>query len=322
VLAQASVESTGVDEETVRRILAAEPDFKWLDESSGWFWFGTGCLDNALTSRIRKALAVSGRVGVSEVRSAISKDPRLQGFSPPRRVIIEACRQADGIGVEGESTIVAKSAIQRDKALSAGERVVADILGRHGGLMNGPDLEKLCMEAGMSKPNFWKIASGSPIIFRYAPMVYGLTGTDVVPGTIEALAQRRRRGRVLMDFGWLSARQFWMGYKVSEGMVRNGVFGVPASAKDFLAGEFALLTADDVRIGKLVVQGGSGWGLGPFYTRRGGEPGDSLVIRFDLGLRQAVAYLSDDSLLDEYRVAASNTQPSASPGVVTVLDPT
>ena len=37
VLAQASGESTGVDEETVRRILAAEPDFKWLDESSGWF---------------------------------------------------------------------------------------------------------------------------------------------------------------------------------------------------------------------------------------------------------------------------------------------
>jgi hypothetical protein len=38
-----------------------------------------------------------------------------------------------------------------------------------------------------------------------------------------------------------------------------------------------------------------------FFNRRGGEPGDCLVMTFDPKLRNAVAYIGDEDLFDHFR---------------------
>jgi hypothetical protein len=46
-------------------------------------------------------------------------------------------------------------------------------------------------------------------------------------------------------------------------------------------------------IGQLVVSDHGTWGLGPLFRRRGGEPGDMLLLTFDLQRRQVTARLGD-----------------------------
>ncbi len=51
--------------------------------------------------------------------------------------------------------------------------------------------------------------------------------------------------------------------------------------KSYIQGEFGLVSPDGQCVGRLVVKDTQAWGLGPFFRRRGGEPGDVLEIVFD-----------------------------------------
>ena len=55
----------------------------------------------------------------------------------------------------------------------------------------------------------------------------------------------------------------------------------------FIDGSFSLLTADGVKLGTLVVAETGAWGLGRFFFRRGGEPGDYLTLILDTSSRNA-----------------------------------
>jgi hypothetical protein len=142
----------------------------------------------------------------------------------------------------------------------------------------------------------------SPVIDRFASGVYGLRGAKVEPGTVESLIpQYQRRASVRLDHGWTGDRKIWIGYRVSEGMLNSGAFSIPGGLKRFLQGSFALNSADGLRIGTLVVKESSAWGIGPFFRRRGGEPGDTLLIVFDLKAKDAHVSIGDDDLLEQYQ---------------------
>jgi hypothetical protein len=205
--------------------------------------------------------------------------------------------------------IVADPPFLIQEVLSDNERLATEILRSQGGVMEGAEFERLCLSGGMTRPTFWKIASSSAIVLRYAPGVYGLVGAHIDPGVTESLSPRTRKGRVLVDYGWLPERQIWLGYRLSQGMIRNGVFTVPSAMKRALEGEYPVATADGARIGTLTIRENGGWGLGPFYTRRGGEPGDYLVVRFELATRTATVYLGGKDLFEEYRSAAAGLTP-------------
>jgi hypothetical protein len=84
-------------------------------------------------------------------------------------------------------------------------------------------------------------------------------------------------------------------------MVRNGAFGVPSGLKKFLQGKFTLKAADGDVMGTLSIREHSGWGLGPFYRRRGGEAGDTLLIAFDLSRQEASISIGNEGLLEKYQ---------------------
>jgi len=141
--------------------------------------------------------------------------------------------------------------------------------------------------------------------------VYGLAGANIEPGEVDALISPRRRSHVLRDYGWDPNGKFWLWFKLSKGMLSNGAFTVPAGAQRFLAGRFELKANDKSTIGTVVCKEGSGWGLGPFYTRRGGEPGDHLLLLFDLSTREAIVEIGDESLFDGIAVFAQTLDPLA-----------
>ena len=133
----------------------------------------------------------------------------------------------------------------------------------------------------------------SPVIARYARGVYGIRGAPISPGVAESMVESHRKTRVLADYGWLADGKILISYRLSAGSLSNGIVTVPASMKCYLQGEFGLFIEDGQAAGRMVVKDTQAWGLGPFFRRRGGEPGDLFEVVFDTKNRLAEVRLGE-----------------------------
>jgi hypothetical protein len=278
---------------------AALPDltgFRWLSKEDGWFWLAD-VPRNRLQNVIEKILSIAPHIHVSDLRRGVGRHHRMEGYAPPRRVLLELCRQTTGYRVNGD-TINADPPRDWETVLSPTERTFAQILTQRGPIMSRSALEDECLAAGMNRSTFYVYLEYSPVLERLDRGVYGLRGVSVTPGEVEALAPKIVRRKVLKDYGWTPDIRPWLAYSVSESMVQSGVFGTPSALKKLLDGEFSLVTATGSHMGSLVFASTGSWGLGPFFRRRGVEPGDYLLLVFDLQKRQATAWMGERSLLE------------------------
>ena len=275
----------------VETVLSSQPGFSWLDKPSGWFWLKS-TTRNALLNQILKVIAVAPRIHISELRAGVSRHHRREGFAPPQRVLIALCAQAEGYAIDGDS-VLASPPLDYREVLSDTESIIVDVLCEHGPVMQKPKLEELCFQKGLHRDSLSIHLTYSPVIARYAPGVYGLRGAQIPPGLAESMVKARMKTRVLADYGWLPDGRIFLSYKLSEGALSNGVVSVPAGMKSYLQGEFGLIIADGQSAGRLVVKDAQAWGLGPFFRRRGGEPGDLFQIVFDTMQRLASVRLGE-----------------------------
>ena len=283
--------STGTSYKFVNAVLCSQPGFGWLDESSEWFWFKP-TTRNALFNQIQKVISVAPRIHVSELRAGISRHHRREGFAPPQRVLLALCAQAEGCGID-VNFVLAKPPLDYHEVLSDTESIIADVLRGHGPVMQRAKLEELCLGKGLHRDTFYIHLTYSPVIARYAPGVYGLRGAQIPPGLAASMVESRRKTRVLADYGWLPDGRIFLCYRLSEGTLSNGIVSIPAGMKSHIQGDFQLLIADGQSAGRFVVKDTQAWGLGPFFRRRGGEPGDLLQIICDMRQRVASATLGE-----------------------------
>jgi len=302
------------DMSIVASVLSGENGFQWLDRAAGWFWI-TSVPRNSLVNRIEKILSIANPISVSELRAGIARDYRMQGFSPPSPVLLELCRQIPTFQV-ADGNVRANPPIIASGVLGNVEKAMADVLAERGGVMSRTDLEAVCLQQGMNRSSSYRFLSHSPVISKYAVGVFGLIGADIAPGVVESLALKRQRGKVLADYGWAPNGQIWLAYRLSEATVLTGIVSVPAAMRAFISGEFALKTLDGASMGTLVAKESSAWGLGPFFSRRGGEAGDYLVISFDLATREASLCIGTADLVEDYAnatEAGESEQPDPGP---------
>jgi hypothetical protein len=219
--------------------------------------------------------------------------PPARRFRSPQRVLIALCAQAKDYAIQGNS-VLANTPLNHREVLSDTESVIVDVLREHGPVMRRPKLEELCLGKGLQRETFSIHLTYSPVITRYARGVYGLRGAQVPPGLAESLVELRRNTRVLAEYGWLPDGKIFVSYKLSKGCLTKGIVSVPAGMKSYLQGEFELLIADEQSAGRLVVKDTQAWGLGPFFRRRGGEPGDLFQIVFDTSKMLASVSLPED----------------------------
>ena len=282
----------------IRKVLIVLPGFKWLDEATGWFWI-VDVTRNALLTQIRKVLAVSLSIAVGELRTGVGRHHRRKGFAPPRRVLLELCQQLPWCRVADEM-VTATQSLNPNEVLSDSEQRIFQILKEHGPVMQRQRFENLCVNAGVNRHTFWIFLSYCPIITRYAAGVYGLRGAQVTAGLVESLMPKTiSKSKLVIDYGWTKDRNIRILYRISPGMLSNGVVSIPAAMKTFLQGRFTLMTGDNSHVGELVVKDTSAWGFGPFYSRRGGEPGDYLSVVFNPSERVVVVQIGDASLADQ-----------------------
>jgi hypothetical protein len=131
--------------------------------------------------------------------------------------------------------------------------------------------------------------------------MYALTGAHVSPFDVENCLRRNRATVVtLADCGWTSEARPWIALQMSPAMVASGVFPVPPSIRGFLLGRFLVEMADGAEVGKIQITEQNAWGLGILIRRREVEPGDFIVLEFNLQERRVKAFLGGAELVESF----------------------
>lgn len=291
-------ENKPADARLIARVLSAEPAFRWLDEPRGWFRL-CDLPRNALLTLMEKVFSVAPEIDVGELRNAISRHHRMQGFAPPRTAMLELCRQASSLRVEG-NRVIAKDPSRPEQVLTETEMTLVKVLTLNGPVMQREALEDLCVANGMNRSTFYSKLD-SFIIARYATGVYGLVGANVAPGVIQSLIAKHQPQKVVMDFGWRANQSLWIGYRISKNMIKAGVCGLPSAIRRFVFGDFSIRDEDGSAIGRIRSRRTHLEGLSSLFSRRGGEPGDYLVLVLDLQAKEAAACMGDKGLLEKFQ---------------------
>jgi len=157
----------------ISAILSSEPDFRWLDRRSGWFWLA-GTRRNRAVGRVRKMLAVANPLAVSELRAGLG---RMDSPLAPERTLLEFCRQIDGLSVRGD-TIYANPGIESAEVLNKTELDILKLLTENDGCMSNSELISQAWVLGIKRPTFYQCVTYSPIVARYNGTNYRLIGSQ------------------------------------------------------------------------------------------------------------------------------------------------
>ncbi len=288
-----------VDEALIVETLSVLADFQWLDRPRGWFQLES-LPQYGLRNMIEKILSVAGKINVARLREAMSRYRRTGRKVPPARVLLEFCRHLPGARVQGNRIVVDPPRDWRT-VLSGVEAGMVRVLMEHGPVLERGAFEEYCIREGMNRFSFNAVVMCSPVIAQFGRSVYGLLGARVNRKTIELLAASRANAmsaRVLWGFGQTGDGRFYLAYQLSKAVISGGVITVPSAMKEKLGGKFALGVSDGRHVGTLVSKNGCAWGLGPVLRGHSAEPGDYLLIRFNVRDRKAHVSIGDQRILE------------------------
>jgi hypothetical protein len=288
--------------DVVSRILHSSDRVHFLHED--WFWMpGITSDRNRLRNVSQRMLSVTPRLDVPTLRQGVRRHYQFRRIDtvPPVAVLTAFYDAHPEFVLHADGTVSSAGRLDYRKELGDVEEVFVEVLrASPTGLMDRAELEEAVTGRGVNVSTFSVFTTYSPILDHPATNVWSLRGQAVDPAELEALrgvlATRTRRRRTLA-YGWNEDGTLQL--TVVVGDVGSPVFGIPSAIARYVAGRrFPALTQDGVPAGTVVVDdGGASWGYGPFFRRRGAEPGDALTLRFDLVAETVVLSLEDDTVL-------------------------
>jgi hypothetical protein len=147
----------------------------------------------------------------------------------------------------------------------------------------------------MNANSFYQYITYSPIICRLVRRAYALVGADISPGSVEEVSQSSARTSVLVGHGWTDDGQIWLSYRLNASNLRSGVFSLPLGLKSLLKGEFSVQSSGTGSESIILADGDRLTGLHRPISVRGGEPGDVIVVTFDLRRVSAQLRFGDEA---------------------------
>jgi hypothetical protein len=285
-----------ISEEAVRRVCGGVRGKSWLDDDKEWLWF-PDAPRNRLRNQIWKVLSVTEALPLTDLREAVRRWHRMQGFAPPRRILQAFCEELPGVRVES-NRVIGDARPQPEKILGGNELTLVAVLRENGGVMNRADLEAECVARGLNVSSFYIYLTYSPLLERLAGGVYALRGARVLPGQVDELKTSARPGENVRDFGWTEDGRVWIAYAMSHSNLVTGVVPIPGGFKEVLQGDYTLKGPEGDNFGDSKCRDGKAWGLGKFWRRRGGDEGDPFVLIFSLAERTVSVFLGAEDLED------------------------
>src|SRR5262249_42118510 len=156
-----------------------------------------------LANHIRRVMAVTPRIQLNELRSAIRRDYRMGNFAPPLNVLASICKRLFFVRFEGDVVTRAPAVIRWDEVLGSTETIFLKVLQEHGPVLRREEFLERCLEHGMNENTFGIFTSYSAVLSRPVPGMYSLVGATIPPGLIE---EKRRattwQGSEIIDHGW------------------------------------------------------------------------------------------------------------------------
>jgi hypothetical protein len=287
-----------VDADAIRRVLALDPETRWLDSEREWLFLQTG--RNRAANHLRKMLAVAPSQSIADVREGFRRY-RGREVALPRHVVRELCKCFDWVRVDGDR-VAASAPLDYRAVLENTEETLVEIFREHGPVLDRATAVDLGERNGLDRTTTGLYLGWSPIIERIATNRYALRGADVPAGTLEAMRGSSPRTRVQRGYGWTGGGRLWVGYTLSQAVIDSNVVGVPSALKDELRGgdEVARydLAAPNDDLGQLATDETNIWGLSRLLRRNAAEAGDALVVEFDLAARSVHAFVGGQELLD------------------------
>ena len=206
---------------------------RWLDETSEWFWCGPYASPAAMDP-ILKVFALTDRIQLADLRSAVARVHPTDRPAPPEAVYREMALQHPALDVDGgEVRIQDPRAIE---PLSLSERLLVQIFREQGPVLKVDDINSLWSEYGSSPSRLNQVMLESPVLQRLTHGYYALAGDRFGPAALEARRRRRRTGKLLdLHFGENEIR---MTLRVTSRMWRHGLCEIPIACASHLAGTY------------------------------------------------------------------------------------
>jgi len=269
-----------VTPDALESILQDQPGFVKFDDFPGWLWIATS--RNRLINVLRKIFAVTDRLHVSEVRTAVQRFGRLEGFAPPQRVLLGVADQVAELEATDEF-ICRKAGIPTDGWIEGTEATFFSVLSDAGGVMDRASLMRKCLDKGMNEITFQIYLSNSPIIQNLGKGAFALVGADYDEQSIKRF-QRPVGITPIVDFGWTAEGNIRGRYRVTDHMLYTGFVPIPAQFSEYiLKQELQIQDANGSRLGAILkTNGPQAWGLKRLLNATGAEIGDPFELCIDL----------------------------------------
>jgi len=261
---------------------------------------------------VYKVLSVAGRIGLPELREAVSRNLAYRGLpGPGLDEVRDLCSRLPGIRVSDDAATAEPGALP--DVLSNGERLLLEALAAQGTLLPRERLIRLCRDRGTSEKSLRLRIERSPVLRRWRPGLYGPVGAPLplpvgadesgLPAGWWSPPGRRPtvgKGRLLLAAGDLpGGKAAWFAWRLTRGALVHGQLTVPAEFYRRLPPLLKVRDAEGRALGvvcrqkdKLVLGR-----LRRFLRRQGCLAGDVVLLEVEFARGSAVFRKGDVRLL-------------------------
>lgn len=180
------------------RVLRLHPNFRWLEESSGWFFIAS-ISSRPLEERLRKLLSVAGEGGVSvdEFLGAMAtdsvwnmNDAELVPLQLHYKIAKARLLTLKSVTLQHHTHIVARRPIRPAEVLSTSEAVVLRAIVGKGGVARTADIVDALRASGLSESAARLTLSTSPIVRSIQRGVYAIRCRSIDPEAFRRAVSR------------------------------------------------------------------------------------------------------------------------------------
>lgn len=168
-------EQAGTDRhEFVVQVVKARPSFRWLAQSSGWFWFAAG--ESRLVRSIEKVLMVSAPISSATLARAVFQR-RPPEFVPPLSVLEALCRQVPCFSVDETGHIGLAS--PEPELLSEEDRGLIDLFRARGPRIEAEQCQTLAQTVGLTADRLLRRLAVALFVIEQPPGVFQLVSDEL-----------------------------------------------------------------------------------------------------------------------------------------------
>ncbi len=267
-----------VDRTLAEAALEGMDGIAWLSDDRSWFLIDD-FQKNKLERQVVKILSVSPRVQIGSLREGLLRSFKRRELAPPSQVVARflAYRGFDVI----DETVSPRQPIATADVLSASEETMVEILRQSGPQLRLDQFEELCLRRGVKKPTYVSRIDQSPLFVVTRSGLIGLRGVTPEPERAVAttVAEDPQTDGIIVAS------------VLDASSITRGSIPLPPPASTVVTGSFPLSLGDGSPVGRAVIENGEVNGLGPIFSRRGGIPGDIVVLEILPSRRRVVAWL-------------------------------